>query len=52
VSILCRLGIHRWAYQTHYDLRLGVRREIISARCSRRCPRYREWMIVHVEKFK
>lgn len=51
MRLLCRLGIHRWQFAQSYQRNAtGNRFEIVEARCKRRCCRYPDWQIVHIER--
>ena len=52
MSLFCRIGIHRWSFNTQLLDEPGdrVHTEIISARCRRNgCARYGAWSLVHRE---
>ena len=51
VSLLCRIGIHRWIFDTQVVAAPdGTHTEIIHARCQRDgCTRYSAWNPVHHE---
>ena len=52
MSLFCRIGLHRWSFNTQLRDEPGrhVHTELISARCRREgCSRYGAWNLVHRE---
>jgi hypothetical protein len=52
MKILCRIGLHRWTFNTELLDESGrhVPMEVIHARCRRTgCVRYANWSLVHRE---
>jgi hypothetical protein len=56
-STLCRLGVHRWEYETTTETRryrdAGLVLVLVTrARCRRRCPRYPVFRAVDEERMR
>ncbi len=52
MGFLCRIGLHRWSFNTEilHEPEHGSHTEIVSARCTREgCARYGAWTLVHRE---
>lgn len=47
--ILCRIGLHRWAWRERVIERNGRRTLYVMYRCSHRCSRHPDWHVVHME---
>jgi hypothetical protein len=52
MSLLCRIGLHRWSFNTEIvdEPEHRTHTEIVRARCTREgCVRYGAWSLVHRE---